>query len=199
MASSTPSPLFRARSEAELQGLAQEALAYAAANGLLMAAPKAQQPPSGQHTLFGHAPLALLPDPFPARQYLEARDLAPLFNTLVRRGPCVLVDRIEGAVCCRSSWIGQHRRVCGPSGRPIDRLIEPIDLLNTSYTTTLQTIQSTRWTAWPRTAPGCSRCWRASCPTTTSRGGSSRSTRYGKERSRMVGGWNAVTPSHTNA
>lgn len=105
------SPLLRApRSEEELHGLAQEALAYAAANGLLMAAPKAQQPPSGQHTLFGHAPLALLPDPFPARQYLEARDLAPLFNTLVRL------------------WAGMDLGVArGLDGSLVDLLMEPID------------------------------------------------------------------------
>jgi hypothetical protein len=75
--------LLRPRSEHELAGLLQEALAYAAANGLLMAAPaQAQQSP--QQTLYGHAPFALLPDAFPAREYLKARDLAPLFNSLVR-------------------------------------------------------------------------------------------------------------------
>lgn len=75
--------LLRPRSDAELSALRQEALAYAAANGLLMAVPPAQQP-APEQTLYGHAPFALLPDRFPAREYVRARDLAPLFNTLVR-------------------------------------------------------------------------------------------------------------------
>lgn len=82
--------LLRPLSDPELAALRQEALAYAAANGLLIAAsPTAQQQPFSaeqQQTLYGHAPFALLPDPFPAREYVKARDLAPLFNTLVRFG-----------------------------------------------------------------------------------------------------------------
>ena len=78
-----PSLLLRPRSDAELAALRQEALAYAAANGLLMAAPSSADQ---QQTLYGHAPLSLLPDPFPSREYVKARDLAPLFNTLVRFG-----------------------------------------------------------------------------------------------------------------
>lgn len=82
-AQARPPMLLRPRNDAELAALRQEALAYAAANGLLMAAPlMAEQ----QQTLYGQAPFALLPDPFPAREYMKARDLAPLFNTLVRFG-----------------------------------------------------------------------------------------------------------------
>lgn len=88
--------LLRPRSEQELALLRQEALAYAAANGLLMAAPAAQQQ-SPQHTLYGHAPFALLPDPFPAREYLKARELATLFNTLVRSSR-VDVDELMNVV-----------------------------------------------------------------------------------------------------
>ena len=60
----------------DTETLKDEALAWAAANGLLMAASK---------QTFKHAPFSLLPVPFARSEFEKAVSLAPAFNKLVHR------------------------------------------------------------------------------------------------------------------
>ena len=64
--------------------LVGEALSYCATTGILMA--------SQLHdNTYSHAPISLMPNDFPAREYAKAIRLAPLFNSLVRvPGPSLL-------------------------------------------------------------------------------------------------------------
>jgi len=84
-----PAFLLVPRNDDVRDALVQEALAVAATNGLLMRTASSSTGSSSNTTpskpTYGHAPLSLLPNAFPAQEYVKARRLAPIWNVLVAR------------------------------------------------------------------------------------------------------------------
>ena len=67
-------------SESQLEALAAHATSYALAHGLSYLPPGPSQPVVPSSAV--HAPLALLPSPFPRRLFLEAKRLQGIYNIL---------------------------------------------------------------------------------------------------------------------
>ncbi len=72
-----PSVLLAPRNDEEKAVLVREAQEFAATTGLMMRGKGSTQ--------YACAPLSLLPNAFPAREFLKAHQLAPLFNLLIER------------------------------------------------------------------------------------------------------------------
>ncbi|XP_014517344.1 glutathione synthetase, chloroplastic-like [Vigna radiata var. radiata] len=68
-----------------LRTLAYDALVWSSLHGLLVADKSVQNSGSVPGVGLVHAPVALLPTPFPENQWSEAIELAPIFNELVDR------------------------------------------------------------------------------------------------------------------
>ncbi|CAJ1960909.1 unnamed protein product [Sphenostylis stenocarpa] len=68
-----------------LRTLAYDALVWSSLHGLLVADKSIQNSGSVPGVGLVHAPVALLPTPFPENQWREATELAPIFNELVDR------------------------------------------------------------------------------------------------------------------
>lgn len=78
--------LLAPRNDDVRDALVQEALGVAATNGLLMrTASSSTSNTNPSKPTYGHAPLSLLPNAFPAEEYVKARRLAPIWNVLVAR------------------------------------------------------------------------------------------------------------------
>lgn len=81
-----PAFLLAPRNDDVRDALVQDAVAVAATNGLLMrTANSSTTGSSPSKPTYGHAPLSLLPNAFPAEEYVKARRLAPIWNVLVAR------------------------------------------------------------------------------------------------------------------
>ncbi|KAG4913953.1 hypothetical protein JHK84_054404 [Glycine max] len=65
--------------------IAYDALVWSSLHGLLVGDKSVQRSGSVPGVGLVHAPLALLPTPFPEKQWREANELAPIFNELVDR------------------------------------------------------------------------------------------------------------------
>ena len=81
-----PAFLLAPRNDDVRDALVQEALAIAATNGLLMrSSTGSSSNTTPSKPTYGHAPLSLFPNAFPAHEYVKARRLAPIWNVLVAR------------------------------------------------------------------------------------------------------------------
>lgn len=84
-----PTFLLVPRNDNVRDALVHQALGVTATNGLLMQTATRNADSSSNANpstpMYGHAPISLLPNAFPAHEYVKARRLAPIWNELVAR------------------------------------------------------------------------------------------------------------------